>query len=82
MIKTLLFGLLAAFTSKYSSDHKIFPPLFFFYEYFDTSPPVGKYSHSSKRLKTWLLFPTYDTFEVSGSGFLDVVFTSPCAKID
>lgn len=80
MIKTLLFGLLAGFTSKYSSDHKIVP--LFFYEYFDTSPPVGKYSHSSKRLKTWLLFPAYDTFEVSGSSFLDVVFTSLRSKID
>lgn len=37
MIKTLLFGLLTGFTSKYSLDHKIFP-LFLFYEYFDTSP--------------------------------------------
>lgn len=30
MIKTLLFGLLAGFTSKYSLDHKIFPLFSFF----------------------------------------------------
>lgn len=30
MIKTLLFGLLTGFTSKYSLDHKIFPLFSFF----------------------------------------------------
>lgn len=52
MIKTLLFGLLTGFTSKYSLDHKIFPLFSFFMNTFILPPLLGSTATVQSDLKT------------------------------